>query len=74
MKSWITRVLVLAMVMVSIASFAAAQQPQPTPHPTETRTEANLVLPDLRSVSFLGVSGQNQLLAALVVWCSGLMF
>ena len=74
MKSWITRVLVLAMVMVSIASFAAAQQPQPTPHPTETRTEANLVLPDLRSVSFLGVSGQNLLLAGLVVCVFGLIF
>jgi K(+)-stimulated pyrophosphate-energized sodium pump len=73
MKSWITRALVLAMVMVSIASFAAAQS-QPSAHPTEARTEANLILPDLSRVSFLGVNGHNLLLSGLVVCVLGLLF
>ena len=77
MKSWIMRVLVLAMVvMFSIASFAAAQSQtsQPAGHPTEARTEANLILPDLGSVSFLGISGHNLLLSGLVVCVFGLIF
>ncbi|MGZ7033212.1 MAG: sodium-translocating pyrophosphatase, partial [Thermoanaerobaculia bacterium] len=76
MKSRITRVLVLAMVMLSIASFAAAQSQasQPASHPTEARTEASLILPDLGSVSFLGVSGHNLLLGGLVVCIFGLIF
>ena len=87
MKSWIMRVLVLAMVMVSIATFAAAQQSppaadpnvatmesQPAAHPTEARTEASLVLPDLRQVSFLGVTGQTLLIGGLFVCLLGLLF
>jgi hypothetical protein len=50
MKFWITRVLVLAMLLVCVGTIAYAQAPA-----TEARTEANLVLPDLHQVSFLGV-------------------
>ncbi|MGZ8850907.1 MAG: sodium/proton-translocating pyrophosphatase, partial [Thermoanaerobaculia bacterium] len=51
-----------------------AQQTHPAAHSTETRTEANLVLPDLRSVSFLGINGHNLLLGGLVVCAFGLLF
>src|SRR3954467_7855469 len=82
MKSWITRTLVLAMLMVCIAGVAQAQSADTTHpagnppvaaqesslagQPAEAQTEANLVLPDLNSVSFLGVTGQKLLLYGLV--------
>jgi len=62
MKSWITRVLVLALLLVCVATGAYAQ---------EARTEANLVLPDLHQVSFLGISGQNLLIGGLFVCILG---
>src|SRR3954447_3925118 len=90
MKSWITRTLVLAMLMVCIAGVAQAQSADTTHpagnapvaaeesslagQPTEAQTEANLVLPDLSSVSFLGVTGQNLLLYGLIVCVLGLLF
>ncbi|HXG58908.1 MAG TPA: sodium-translocating pyrophosphatase [Thermoanaerobaculia bacterium] len=87
MKSWITRVLVLAMLLVCVANAAFAQESHPSgdpavatelsrpaQHPTEARTEANLVLPDLSTVSFLGVTGQNLLLGGLVICVLGLLF
>jgi len=87
MKSGIMRVLVLATIVVCVAGFAFAQQSHPSanpnlapaesklaPHPTETRTEANLVLPDLRAVSFLGVSGHTLLLGGILVCILGGVF
>ncbi len=87
MKSGIMRVLVLATIVVCVAGFAFAQQSHPSanpnlapaesklaPHPTETRTEANLVLPDLRAVSFLGVSGHTLLLGGIFVCILGGVF
>jgi len=87
MKSWITRALVLAMLMLCIAGGLFAQQPPPAAspsaapaesksaaHPAEARTEANLVLPDLRQVFFLGVSGQNLLIGGLFVCLLGGLF
>ena len=53
---------------------AAPQEAKPAAHPTEARSEANLVLPDLGSVSFLGVEGDKLLLAGLVVCVLGLLF
>ncbi len=70
MKSWITRVLVLAMLLVCVASIASAQESQPT----EARTEANLVLPDLHAVSFLGLSGHTLLIGGLFVCLLGGVF
>jgi K(+)-stimulated pyrophosphate-energized sodium pump len=91
MKSWITRTLVLAMLMVCIAGVAQAQSAttsNPTGkqqvearqealagQPAEAQTEANLVLPDLSSVSFLnGINGRKLLLYGLVVCVLGLLF
>ena len=83
MKSWIMRALVLAMLLVCVAG-VSAQQSQPSASPNvapaksnaaaETRTEANLVLPDLRQVSFLGVSGQTLLVSGLFVCILGGLF
>ncbi|MBV9496478.1 MAG: sodium-translocating pyrophosphatase, partial [Acidobacteria bacterium] len=90
MKSWITRALILAAVLVSLAGAVFAQgevsHPSADPAvaqnesklaspPTEARTEANLVLPDLRQVTFLGgISGQTLLVAGLVVCVLGMLF
>src|SRR3954447_3385067 len=91
MKSWITRTLVLAMLMLCIAGVAQAQSADTTHpagnppvaaqesslagQPAEAQTEANLVLPDLSSVSFLGgITGQKLLLYGLVVCVLGLLF
>jgi len=70
MKSWIMRALVLAIV-VCIAGAALAQG---NGHTAEARSEANLILPDLSSVSFLGVSGQTLLLAGILVCILGGVF
>ncbi|HWS73023.1 MAG TPA: sodium-translocating pyrophosphatase [Thermoanaerobaculia bacterium] len=43
-------------------------------HPTEARTEANLVLPDLNAVSFLGMRGKTLLLGGVFVCILGLLF
>jgi K(+)-stimulated pyrophosphate-energized sodium pump len=87
MKSWIMRALVLAALLVCVAGAAVAQESHPSANPAvapnesalagqpaEARTEANLVLPDLHDVSFLGVSGHNLLLAGLIVCLLGLVF
>ncbi|HEV7922897.1 MAG TPA: sodium-translocating pyrophosphatase [Thermoanaerobaculia bacterium] len=90
MKSWITRALVLAAVLVSLAGIAYAQGEVAHPsadaavaqnesklagHPTEARTEASLVLPDLRQVTFLGgISGQTLLIWGLLVCVLGMLF
>ncbi|HEY8134199.1 MAG TPA: sodium/proton-translocating pyrophosphatase, partial [Thermoanaerobaculia bacterium] len=71
MKSWIMRVLVLATIVVSVAPFAYAQESHPA---SEARTEANLVLPDLGSVSFLGVSGHTLLIGGIFVCILGGVF
>ena len=81
MKSWIMRGLVLAMLLVCVAPLGFAQQPSSkttlapaAQHPTEARTEANLVLPDLHQVSFLGVSGHTLLLGGIFVCILGGVF
>jgi K(+)-stimulated pyrophosphate-energized sodium pump len=88
MKSWITRALVVALVAILASAFVAqAQESHPSAdpnvapaesknaeHPTEARTEANLELPDLSSVSFLGIDGHTLLLGGLVVCLLGGVF
>ena len=90
MKSWITRALVLATLLVCVTGSLFAQGAIAHPsadhavapnesslagQPAEAQTEANLVLPDLNSVSFLGgISGQNLLLFGLVICALGLLF
>ena len=69
MRSWIMRALVLAIV-VCVAGAALAQGNSAA----ETRTEANLVLPDLHSVSFLGVSGHTLLLGGILICILGGVF
>ena len=90
MKSWIMRTLVLAMLIVCIAGVANAQTSNTTnpaatpqvaapqsgvPAAAETQTEANLILPDLGSVSFLGgINGRNLLMFGLIICALGLLF
>ena len=87
MKSWIMRALVLAAIVVCVAGLAFAQESHPSAnpnvapaesklaaHPSEARTEANLVLPDLGSVSFLGISGHTLLIGGIFVCILGGVF
>jgi K(+)-stimulated pyrophosphate-energized sodium pump len=55
------------MSVAPLESKAAAQ-------PTTAKTEAELVLPDLRTVNFLGVNGRSLLMGGLVVCVLGLLF
>jgi K(+)-stimulated pyrophosphate-energized sodium pump len=76
MKSWTVRVLVLAMLLVCVAAAHAQSVPAPAGHTTEAKSEANLVLPDLNSVSFFNgaVTGQRLLVWGLLICLLGLVF
>jgi K(+)-stimulated pyrophosphate-energized sodium pump len=88
MKSWYMRVLLVALIgILAFGAIAVAQESHPTgdpavaaeeskpaAHPTEHRSEANLVLPDLGSVQFLGMGGDRLLLGGLIVCAFGLLF
>src|SRR5688572_28225015 len=89
MKYWYMRVLLVALVgILALGALgqAAPAEPQladPAPDavilndtapPTEHRSEANLVLPDLGSVEFLGMSGDRLLLGGMIVCVFGLLF
>src|SRR5213082_2990806 len=68
------RTLVLAIV-VCVAGIAFAQgTPTQNAKAPEAQTEANLVLPDLHSVSFLGVSGHTLLLGGIFICILGGVF
>jgi K(+)-stimulated pyrophosphate-energized sodium pump len=72
MKSWTVRALVLAMLMLCVAGSGVVYAQET--HTPEARTEANLVVPDLSSVSFHGVNGRTLLMAGLLVCVLGLVF
>ncbi|HET7437494.1 MAG TPA: sodium-translocating pyrophosphatase [Thermoanaerobaculia bacterium] len=91
MKSWTMRALLLALIAsLAFGAIAVAQetsanpsanptippaQATPADHPAEARSEANLVLPDLGSETFLGgINGKTLLLGGLVVCVLGLLF
>jgi K(+)-stimulated pyrophosphate-energized sodium pump len=88
MKSWSMRVLLVALIgTLAFGAIAVAQEAHPAgdpavaadtaklaPHPTEHRSEANLVLPDLGSVQFLGMGGDRLLMGGLLVCVLGLLF
>jgi K(+)-stimulated pyrophosphate-energized sodium pump len=77
----------MLLALIAILAFGAialAQEPAATAekvaevaapaHPTEHKSEANLVLPDLGSVQFLGMGGDRLLMGGLVVCVLGLLF
>ena len=71
MKSWTVRVLVLAALLVCAGSLYAQGETKPA----EARSEANLVLPDLHQVTFLGgITGHKLLICGLFVCVLGLLF
>ena len=88
MKSWTLRVLLVALISsLSLGGAAVAQEAHPSAdpavaadsaklagHPTEHKSEAELVLPDLGSVQFLGMGGDRLLQGGLVVCVLGLLF
>src|SRR4051794_32140230 len=91
MKSWTVRALVLATLLSCVAPAVFAQGDVSHPagnaavaskesalagQPAEARTEANLILPDLRQVTFLNgrVNGQKLLFAGLFVCVLGGIF
>ena len=75
MKSWYMRVLLLALVgALAFGTIAVAQEAQPTTDPAaataaapEHHSEADLILPDLGSVQFLGMGGDTLLTWGLVI-------
>src|SRR5687767_3630842 len=90
MKYWYMRALVAALIgIVALGALGQAVPAEAHPagdpavaadvsknaaHPTEHRSEANLVLPDLGSVQFLGMGGDRLLLGGLIVCVLGLLF
>ncbi len=88
MKSTTMRVLLVALIsIVALGGVAVAQEAYPSADPAvapgssplagqpmEHRSEANLVLPDLGSVQFLGMGGDRLLLGGLIVCVFGLLF
>jgi K(+)-stimulated pyrophosphate-energized sodium pump len=87
MKSWYMRVLLLALVgALAFGVVAAAQEAHPSADPavaadsskvattTEHRSEADLILPDLGSVQFLGMGGNRLLMGGIIVCVLGLLF
>jgi K(+)-stimulated pyrophosphate-energized sodium pump len=72
MKSWTMRVLLVALISsLALGGIALAQEAPPA---TEHQSEANLVLPDLGSVEFLGMGGDRLLMGGLIVCVFGLLF
>jgi hypothetical protein len=70
MKFSTSRVLLIALIgFLALATVATAQDA-----PLEQRSEANLILPDLGSVQFLGMSGHNLLIGGLFVCVLGMLF
>src|SRR5687768_10935679 len=88
MKSWMMRALMLALVAVlATGAVAIAQESHPTADaavaapeslpqhaPTAHKSEADLVLPDLGSVDFMGINGRTLLMFGLFICVLGLMF
>ncbi len=68
---WALAVLTIGMTAFAPAALSAAQPEPSTPH---RGGEANLVLPDLSSVTFLGFDGHTLLLAGILVSALGLLF
>jgi len=68
---WMFAALVLSAMAFTVTPLAAAQPEAPGHH---AGGEANLVLPDLSTVRFLGTDGHTLLLAGLVVCALGLAF
>jgi K(+)-stimulated pyrophosphate-energized sodium pump len=69
---WALAVLTSGMTAFAPAALLAAQPEPSTPH--RGGGEANLVLPDLSSVTFLGIDGHTLLLAGILVCALGLAF
>src|SRR5688500_11777566 len=87
MKYWYMRVLLVALIgILALGALGQAAPAEARPAddaattalvsntPTEHRSEANLVLPELGSVEFLGMGGDRLLMGGLIVCVFGLLF
>ena len=63
-----------ALAAVPRLAHAQAAQPQTTEAPARAGGEADLVLPDLSTVSFHGINGRTLLMSGLAVCALGLLF
>jgi K(+)-stimulated pyrophosphate-energized sodium pump len=70
---WIFAVCGLCLMTTGTAS-AAMRQAEPIPAPQHEGGEANLILPDLGSVDFLGVNARTLLMGGIGVCALGLIF
>src|SRR5437879_21864 len=80
-RKLLVRVAAPVVILAALAATAGtlhAQPAQPAAQAAaagpDTSGEANLVLPDLASVEFLGVNGKTLLMSGLVVCALGLVF
>src|SRR5271165_784824 len=64
----------LGQTIQQVDSAVKAHTAAAMPKAAETSGEANLVLPDLSSVSFMGMNGHNLLMLGLVFCALGLIF
>jgi len=66
--------LLMAAAIVAVSHPALAAQPPERPAVAEAGGEANLVLPDLSTVDFMGVNGRTLLMGGIGVCALGLVF
>jgi K(+)-stimulated pyrophosphate-energized sodium pump len=85
MKSWYMRAVLVALIgTLALGAVAFAQDAPADPStavdtaastaPAEAKSEANLILPDLGSVQFMGMGGDRLLMGGIVVCILGLLF
>ncbi|MBC7790122.1 MAG: sodium-translocating pyrophosphatase [Anaerolineae bacterium] len=67
-------IMLATMVGTMVAPLAGSQEPAATAPAHRPGGEANLVIPDLSQVEFLGMSGRSLLMTGLVVCAFGLLF
>ena len=79
-QRYLGRAIVLLLLMAAMAASAGITRPllaqplQPAQAAPEVVSEANLVLPDLSTVDFVGIDGSTLLMGGLVVCALGLLF
>ena len=74
MLSFAVAILLTALAGTMVAPFAGSQETATTAQAHRPGGEANLVIPDLSQVEFLGMTGRSLLMTGLVVCAFGLLF
>ncbi|MBA3557133.1 MAG: sodium-translocating pyrophosphatase [Gemmatimonadaceae bacterium] len=74
MLSFAVAILLTTLAGTMVAPFAGSQETATTAQAHRPGGEANLVIPDLSQVEFLGMTGRSLLMTGLVVCAFGLLF